>query len=282
MTPGLIALAALLAAAPESPAGPGSAAAFGAAVREATSRYHDREVAIADGYRLIGGDFPAMGEHWLNIGLLFGRRHDPTRPEFLTYVSVQGTPRLTGVAYAVPLLTGESPPEGPFAGVRWHDHASTIDEETLIPHGEHAGHGGGDREADAPPRLAMAHAGVWLTNPAGDFAADNWAIPYFRLGLETPAEAPVACAKALALVSGGASHLAAVVEAAGARAPSERGAVHRALERAQRSVREALHGTHGRLDAAQLARLAETWARLWKDLDRALPLSTRSRLQAAR
>jgi len=277
---GLLALAALLAAAPESPAEAAPAAELVAVVREATSRYQDREVAIADGYRLIGGDFPAMGEHWIHIGLLFGRRHDPTRPEFLTYVTVNGTPRLTGVAYAVPLLPGESPPEGPFAGVRWHDHVTTIDEETLIAHGEHSGHGAPD--PDAPPRLSMAHAWVWLANPAGDFAADNWAIPYFRLGLETPTDAPVACAKALTLVSGGAAHLEAVVEAAGARAPAERRAVHKALARAQRSARDALEGTQGRLDAAQLALLDAAWARLWKDLDRALPLATRSRLQAAR
>lgn len=282
MTAGLVALAALLAAAPEPPTGPASAAEFVAAVREATARYQDREVAIADGYRLIGGDFPAMGEHWIHIGLLFGRHHDPMRPEFLTYVTVAGTPRLTGVAYAVPLLPGEPPPDGPFAGVRWHDHASTIDAETLIAHGEHSGHDGRDGDAEALPRLAMAHAWVWLANPDGNFAADNWAIPYFRLGLETPAEAPVTCAKALALVSGGAAHLAAVVEAAGAHAPSEQRALQKALARAQRSARDAVEGAHGRLDAAQLALLDAAWARLWKDLDRALPPSTRSRLQAAR
>jgi hypothetical protein len=279
----LVALAALLGAAPGSPAHPMSADEFVQAVREATSKYHDREVAVADGYRLIGGDFPAMGEHWIHIGLLFGGHHDPTRPELLTYVTVNGTPRLTGVAYAVPLLPGESPPEWPWAGASWHDHVSTIDEETLIPHGAHAGHHGGALDPGTqPPRLAMAHAWVWLANPAGTFAADNWAVPYFRLGLDAPAGAPVACAKALSLVGGGTAHLAAVVEGAGARAPSERRAVQKALARAQRSVGEVVRGAQGRLDAGQLVLLAEVWARLWKDLDRALPAPTRSRLQAVR
>ena len=283
MTAALIALAALLAAAPGSPAGPASAEEFVKVVREATSRYHDREVAVADGYRLIGGDFPAMGEHWIHIGLLFGGGHDPARPEFLTYVTVDGTPRLTGVAYAVPLLPGESPPDWSWAGVRWHDHVSTIDEETLIPHGEHAAHDHGARDPGAqPPRLAMAHAWVWLSNPAGTFAADNWAVPYFRRGLDTPADAPVACAKALALAGGGTAHLAAVLEGAGARAPSEHRAVQKALARAQRSAGEVVRGAHGQLDAGQLALLAEVWARLWKDLDRALPIPIRSRLQAFR
>ena len=40
-------------------------------VRVATDRYHDRARAVADGYRLIGRDFPGMGEHWVNVGLLF-------------------------------------------------------------------------------------------------------------------------------------------------------------------------------------------------------------------
>ena len=283
MIAALVALAALLGGPPGPPAGPASADEFVQAVREATAKYHDREVAVADGYRLIGGDFPAMGEHWIHIGLLFGGHHDPGRPEFLTYVTVNGTPRLTGVAYAVPLLPGESPPEWPWAGASWHDHVSTIDEETLIPHGEHSGHHGHARDPGAqPPRLAMAHAWVWLANPAGTFAADNWAVPYFRLGLDAPAEAPVACAKALALAAGGTAHLAAVLEGAGAGAPSERRAVQKALTRAQRSAAEAVRATRGRLEARQLARLAEVWARLWKDLDRALPIPTRSRLQAVR
>ena len=278
MTAGLIALAALLAS-PGSPKRPAAAEDLMRTVREATAKYHDHDVAVADGYRRIGGDFPAMGEHWIQIGLLFGGRRDPARPEFLTYVTVAGRPRLTGVAYAAALLPGESPPDGPWAAMVWHDHVGTIDAETLIAHGEHAGHDGGE---GARPRLAMAHAWVWLPNPAGDFAADNWAIPYFRLGLDTPVDAPLACAKALALVSGGAAHLAAVVESAGARAPSERRAVEKALARSQRSVRDVLQGARGRLDASQLARLSTVWDRLWTDLDRALPIATRSRLQAAR
>jgi hypothetical protein len=279
MTAGLVALAALLAAPPGSPEAPASAEEFVETVREATSKYHDREVAVADGYRLIGGDFPAMGEHWIQVGLLFSGRRDPTRPELLTYVAVEGKPRLTGVAYAAALLPGESPPDGPWAGLVWHDHVDTLDAETLIPHGEHATHGG---DKGARPRLAMAHAWIWLPNPAGDFIADNWALPYFRLGLDTPVDAPLPCAKALALVSGGAAHLAAVVEAAGARTSSERRAVEKALARSQRSVRAVLQGARGRLDASQLVRLSAIWDQLWKELDRALPVATLSRLQAVR
>jgi hypothetical protein len=288
VTAGLVALFALLAA-PAPPPAFASADDFVKAVREATAKYHDREVAVADGYRLIGGDFPAMGEHWIHIGLAFGARHEPTRPEFLTYVTVDGQPRLTGVAYAVPLLPGESPPAWPWADVSWHDHVKTIDEETVHPHAGHTGHAGhadgvGPGEEGAQqPRLAMAHAWVWLANPAGDFAADNWAIPYFRLGLATPADAPLGCAKALALASGGADHLAEVIEGAGVRSPSQRRAMQKALSRAQRSVRDILERRSGAvLEARQISGLADVWDQLWRDLDRALPAATRSRLDAVR
>jgi hypothetical protein len=38
--------------------------------REATRKYADRSLAIRDGYRRIGRDFPAIGEHWINVGLV--------------------------------------------------------------------------------------------------------------------------------------------------------------------------------------------------------------------
>ena len=78
--------------------------------RAATGKYRDESAAILDGYRRIGRDFPAMGEHWIRIGLVFDGKFDPARPEVLNYVTVAGKPRLIGVAYAVPLLPGREPP----------------------------------------------------------------------------------------------------------------------------------------------------------------------------
>lgn len=246
-------------------------------------------MAIAEGYRQIGRDFPGMGEHWIKIGLVFDGRHEPTSPEFLSYVTVAGEPKLVGVAYAVPLLPGESPPAWPWAEVTWHDHARTVDEETLLPHGgkpahhEHARahHAAGDAPAEEP-RLAMAHAWVWLRNPEGDFVSDNWALPYFRLGL-TPADgAPVACARALTLLTGGAEYMTEVVAAAGG-SPSEQNVLERALNRAQRAVRAILGRRSGlSLGEAELRELANTWARLWNDLDRTLGASSQARLAALR
>src|SRR4051794_22026602 len=63
------------------------------------------------------------------------------------------------------------------------------------------------------PRLTMLHAGIWLDNPAGVFAADNWALPHYRLGIEPDPGAPESAAKALSLVSGGATYFAASIRA---------------------------------------------------------------------
>jgi hypothetical protein len=80
--------------------------AFIESAREATRKYQDQSVAILDGYRPIGRDFPSMGEHWINTGLLFDGKFDAAHPEILTYIRVSGSPWLLGVAYAIPLLPG--------------------------------------------------------------------------------------------------------------------------------------------------------------------------------
>src|SRR5215203_2892336 len=102
--------------------------------RAGTERYKDRTVAIRDGYRLIGRDFPAMGEHWIRIGLVFDGKFDASRPEVLNYVVIGGRPQLLGVGYAMPLLAGETAPEGPAGPHAWHDHFRTVDDETVLPH----------------------------------------------------------------------------------------------------------------------------------------------------
>ena len=64
-----------------------SPAAFVEKARQATSKYQDQSVAILDGYRRIGRDFPAMGEHWIKIGLLFDGKFDAAHPEMLAYAT---------------------------------------------------------------------------------------------------------------------------------------------------------------------------------------------------
>jgi hypothetical protein len=274
-----LALAALaLGAAPAGPSsGPDSSTTerFVALVRAATSRYHDRRRAVADGYRLIGRDFPGMGEHWVNVGLLFDGAYDPARPEFLSYVVVDGAPKLLGVAYGLPLLAGEAPPNEPAGRAAWHDHVGTLDEETLVPHHHHSGHGGHG------PRLAMVHAWVWLDNPEGLFAADNWAIPFARLGLVPPAVPARTAGQALSLLSGGDAY---VTEALARERHSDQAtrACVEALARARAKVEARVHGrAPGAFGPAELEALGALWDGLWNEIAVILPPGQKDRLEAS-
>jgi hypothetical protein len=254
-----------------APQGDTSEAAFVESARAATAKYQDRSVAIADGYRQIGSDFPAMGEHWINIGLLFDGKFEPAHPEVLTYAVVSGKPRLLGVAYVLPLLKGESAPDWPVSKDKWHDHFRTLEEETALPEHHAAGHAG-----DAP-RLTMLHAWIWLTNPAGMFEADNWAIPYFRLGVEPVRDAPETAAKALALASGGAEYFSASVRAAVPLTAGEGKKVDAAFARSRASVEALLRGPS--VTTSNMESLSAIWAKLWREIDASVDPGARPSLQ---
>jgi hypothetical protein len=237
-------------------AGPGLAqdvSTFLERARTGTAKYQDQSAAILDGYRRIGRDFPAMGEHWIRIGLLFDGHIEPERPEFLTYVVVSGTPKLLGAAYALPLLPGEQPPDLPAGSDAWHDHFKTIEDETLLPHHQLPG-SVGDRA-----RLAMLHVWIWSTNPDGTFAADNWAIPYLRLGMAPPTNAPRSAALALSLLNGGDEFYAASIDASMSLDPEQQGAIKSAFARA----RSAVAGTA----------LQEQWSDIWEELVKSIEAS---------
>jgi hypothetical protein len=191
------ALAALLLTAPVSLVGQGTEE-FVAAARRGTESYQDRSAAIAAGYRPMGPESPAMGQHWVHPGLLIQGVVDPARPQILSYATIAGRPVLVGVAYAVP--TGARIPDGPAPREAWHVHDGTLVEEAVQP--DHDAH----RVVGAGPAMggvAVLHAWIYVANPAGLFASDNWALPFVRLGLEPPARVPEATARALALAAGG-------------------------------------------------------------------------------
>ena len=257
-----------------TPQGDNSVAAFIESARVATAKYQDRSVAIAEGYRQIGIDFPGMGEHWINIGLLFDGRLDPAHPETLTYAVVSGRPHLLGVAYILPLLQGESAPDWPVGKEAWHDHFRTLEDETVLPQHHAAGHAG-----DAP-RMAMLHAWIWLANPAGMFAADNWALPYFRLGIKPAPDAPVIAAKALSLVSGGTEHFSASINAAVPLTLTERKKVDAAFARSRAAVETMLHGRSILTPTpSDLENLSVVWTGLWKAVDSSVSRKARPSLQ---
>lgn len=122
-------------------------------VREATARYLDVEVAVADGYVDIGAFVPGMGWHYVN-GDRIDRRFEPKRPEILVYADdpCGGKRRLVAVEYAIPLPLSKKAPVG-FVGHadRWH--------------------------ADNALGLWTLHAWVWEYNLDGVFAPFNLRVP---------------------------------------------------------------------------------------------------------
>lgn len=167
---------------------------FRTTARDATRRYHAASVALADGFRPVGEDSPAMGRHWVNPARLFSRDVSAERPAILMYIDVEGQAVLTGIAYAVPLedlATVSSAIPAPLEA--WHVHTGALAAESHKP----------DHISNPPMSddtgVAVLHAWVWTENPAGLFAPDNWKLPWLRLGLLPPLDAPVAAAKAIAL-----------------------------------------------------------------------------------
>jgi hypothetical protein len=241
-----------------------SGSRFSECARVAAEKYQDRTKAIADGYRPIGRDFPAMGEHWIRVSLLFDGSVDPRRPEVLNYVLVNGQPKLVGLGFATPLLAGEPAPESPAGRAAWHDHTRTIEDETVHPHvdGGHANHDG-----DPGPRVAMLHTWLWAPNPDGVFAVDNWSLAFVRLGLTVPANFPQDAAKALSLLTGGDAFFEELFMAESRPIPRDRALVKSTLLQARRKVENAAgRGRSTDLNTDDLSTLDA----IWKDTLRAI------------
>ena len=76
-------------------------------VRESTERFRDVKVAEAEGYALTfgcvsGGEYGAMGLHYVNFPLVLDGVLDPARPEIVIYEPLpNGGRRLIGADYLV-------------------------------------------------------------------------------------------------------------------------------------------------------------------------------------
>ena len=227
---------------------------FIAAARAGSQRYRHRDSAIADGFRLVGGDFPGMGEHWVHAGRLMAGVIDASRPAILSYADIGGQPVLVGVAYALPLGAGAPLPSAPRDA--WHAHSGSVDEASFLP--RHAGH-----DAKGPgARIAVLHAWAWLDNPDGPFATDNPALPFARAGLaQVPASAPAL--RALALAYGAAPFYAEAATRAWDSGDAGREDLTRLLDGAAARARTAIAAYPAGLPAAELATL---WEDLWEDV----------------
>lgn len=245
-------------------AAPATTQEFLATAHAATVRYQDLRVAIADGYRAVGPDFPGMGEHWVHPGLLVSGQLDAARPQILEYAVLEGRRALVGVAYAALVRDGEVPDAFPVARDAWHFHGGTVDEESFV-----LSHIGAGHDHPAGPRLAVLHAWVWLANPAGVFATDNWTLPYARVGFRAPPAAPIAAARALSLASGGDAYLDVLVRAL-SRPDSDQAAALRTVVGAYRGkVEERLRpwARGVELGGENVAGLAALWAELCAAFD---------------
>lgn len=263
--PGQHAMAHMTAASADS-----EAARFIAAARAGTARYRDRSLAIADGYRQVGPDLPAMGEHWLNIALILADSVDPTRPAVLIYVSSPTGPVLAGVAYTRLLSPADSFPDFPRGLRAWHDHSGFIDDEALPTH--HAGQHG----APNGTRLGILHLWTGERNAAGDWMPDNWALPFVRIGSQAPA-ASAAAARALVLASDSGRYFLDVLSAVGRLDAREATQLRSVLAAASREARQA-SGSPG----PDVVRLSKIWESLWPDVENCLTPAARARVGEVR
>lgn len=230
--------------------------AFVREARAATSRYQDVDAAVAAGYRKMGPDMPNMGEHWIQPSMAARGSLDPARPPVLTYLPTDSGKVLTGVAFTAPVRPGEAPPEMPL-NAQWHFHIGGLEEEAFGHKHAAMHHADEDRT-----RLAMIHAWIWVDNPDGTFAADNWALPFVRLGISRPSQATPCAAKAAFLLSGGVEYYTRMAQTATELTPAELAAVQTTLEMYRLKVEKMLDGARGfPVDAEALSQL---WSELWE------------------
>lgn len=243
---------------------------FVADARAGTARCRDQNAAVADGFRRVGSEFPAMGEHWVSLQRVMADSFAAAQPSVLTYVTVRGKPVLAGVAYTDLLERGEQPQS--LANAHWHEHNGSVVEESFAR--EHAH--GAEATDSGEIRLAVLHAWIWIDNPDGVFATDNWALAFARL--ETPPRRglPPAAMRAVALAAGaGRFYADAVREGA-------------ELDSAQFSGALQIF-ENGEMEARRVITLATTtdsalemiWNAAWKELVLELP-HVRTELDALR
>lgn len=225
---------------------------FLAQARSGTARFQNPDSARAAGYRPVGPDFPGMGRHWVHPSLILRDTPDAAQPTVLEYAEISGRLTLVGVAYAVLVTDGTPPSALPVPASAWHFHQGTVEEESFLR--SHAGMG-----HDLPgPKIAVLHAWVWLANPDGVLATDNWALPFARAGLAAPPRLSRTAARALALADeGGRLYMEALLHAVGQPDDAEMAMLSAVIVR---------HQVLARAHAANAAQLESCWTAFWTDV----------------
>ena len=253
---------------------------FIAKARAATAAYRDVEVARAAGYRPVGPDFPGMGRHWVHPALILRDTLDPAAPPILEYAEINGHPTLVGVAYAK-LVRDATPPTGlPVPAAAWHFHQGTVEEESFVR--SHAGLVHIAPGAEREPRIAVLHAWVWLENPDGLLATDNWALPYARLGYRMPPGASTDAARSVALAAGegGRTYVEALLRAVGRPSAPEQETLAALVARHQAAARALLADATYNRATPPVAALERCWVTLLEDVRAAVRPEVWDRLLA--
>ena len=129
-------------------------------VRDATERFRNVSVAESEGYGLLfgcvsGGDFGAMGLHFVNFPLVADGKIDATAPEIVLYEPTSnGQLRITGADFLVFAADWD----------KTHPHAPELNGQLF-------------HFFDAPNRFGLPpfytlHVWAWKDNPNGTFT--NW------------------------------------------------------------------------------------------------------------
>jgi hypothetical protein len=147
-----------------------------AKARQATAKYHDVNVALADGYVPSGPCVAAppgtMGIHYINFGLIGDSTIDELTPEILLYVDTNSGPRLVAVEYYALAIGTNGTYIGPWfdhdlpAGWTWLSSPSTIFGGTSM-------HGPIEPHDEGQPWHYDLHVWLWQGNPEGIFEEFN-------------------------------------------------------------------------------------------------------------
>jgi hypothetical protein len=244
-----------------------SDSAFFAAARRASMKYRAQDAAIVDGFRPVGVEFPAMGEHWVSLPRVMEDLIDPARPSVLIYVTVNGVAMLGGVGYTDLLRPGEPPPSAP-ARSFWHAHNGTVADESF-PLAHQMGHSSDGVATGDSLRLMVLHVWTAMPNASGPFSTDNWSLPLRRLGRERAVISSTAV-RGIALAQDSSGYFALALRTALLPTEREERIIEAMLDSARQvaslhtnSLRRGTAADAKRIDGA----LAETWKELWRGLE---------------
>ena len=149
-------------------------------VRDATAKYRDIRVALAEGYLQTTEDVPNMGAHFIHPIRALDGLFDPAKPEILMYSGDDELGwRLVGTSFVLPReQVGDQHPQA-FVGPldNWHVHYSLCTGPNSISRSTTPEQCAAEQGVWLPSYGWMIHAWVWNENPMGVFSMWNPSVP---------------------------------------------------------------------------------------------------------